>query len=681
MIFQKIKLENFRQFLDTEVAFRAASNGTHELIVASNTSGKSTLMAAVSFAFHGTTDLLKVNPDSLSNDEIFRSSGDGNEISTAVQIEFSHGNPTSEYSLRRYIKYTKEGLRETRISEELSLVNKTSGEKISPPQRWIDRNFPSGLSNFLLFPGERLKDFFKQEHLSRIEQDIKTLTGLDRIEPLLSVTRNLANQIDSNLKTIPGEIALRNLIEKQNGCQNQKILIEKQISECRTQIAQNEKELRDISQVLNSKSLESNELKKTTNLRDKFLDAQARVESALQKTSELTSELGWLALFKDSIPNVLKFTRHLQNEKQLGTSWPSANLVEIQEAGRCICGHLLNDEDGSCQKIASLIDTSQNLPNSFAYLSLLNFADGQSLSPAHAKDLWANNQKTLLQAGEDSEAAQLQLAELANSQLSGTETQRLQMQVQRQIDLQEEILPTSRDTLSKMQTSLLELEAELTEHTKALKSLEEAQTSESKLLKQRTALNNVAKSVAKDASDLRENVRVLIESDLSDVIPKAFDQPEIQVRLSRDFEIRLSKYGKAYAPSDGEVVVQGFAFITALYRAAKKVGNENGVAATDIEFPIILDAPFSNTGQTFIRRALKMLSESFPQVILLLKPNDATQVVDELGFTKFANVIQIQKQTTQTGIDDFEQFMGKPISVLRRGSNAICVVAIPLEIK
>ena len=184
MIFRKMKLHNFRQFKgDTEISFSTDKDKNVTVITGNNGAGKTTLLQAFNWCLYGQVKL--ENPDELITKEIISKLDVGDKERVEVSLEFEHLKKI--YTCRNYIDFIRNSYGNIQKLDEdrlFSISDPDTGETKRTTQNAIREIFPSDLSTYFLFDGERMQDLVDNQRVGKkdLSNAVKNLLGLDVLE-------------------------------------------------------------------------------------------------------------------------------------------------------------------------------------------------------------------------------------------------------------------------------------------------------------------------------------------------------------------------------------------------------------------------------------------------------------------------------------------------------------------
>ncbi|MDE1549617.1 AAA family ATPase [Jeotgalibaca caeni] len=197
MKIKSIKLRNFRQFMNIDIDFSTEKKKNVSVIIAENSTGKTTLMQSIKWCLYGDEETDLDNKNQLLNQYVQQTSNQEKEpLSVEVTIEeekvdytikrvrevIRKNNRTSEEILS--LEY-KDSSGETKIIK--SHVNGTSNE-LNKINRMINQILTREMSRYFLFDGERINNLGTNNAKSRkdIREAIGAINGFNILDNSLN---------------------------------------------------------------------------------------------------------------------------------------------------------------------------------------------------------------------------------------------------------------------------------------------------------------------------------------------------------------------------------------------------------------------------------------------------------------------------------------------------------------
>lgn len=630
MKFRAIKLENFRQFVETEIHFKGDQSQPFDFVIATNATAKTTLLSSVMFAFHG--ELLESlgNPELVINNDVFDSLAEDAEASVGVSITFTHGPEQYEYVLRRYTKYAKRNTLPRKVDEAINLTNLTLGVPIAAAEKWIAQNFPKGLAHFLLVPGERLEVLFDPGNLKfpgaleRVTNDIKVLTGLDKVEPLIRAVEGVQTKLDLQLRRLSDQPTLASLVDQAAGTRS---AIAKQSQDFNTKkqiLSDLKSELFALNKTLEGRAADSENLKAMKEVEVEISTANTEKRELSKVVEQFIGEYAWLILFKRFAPLVDKEVVALNASGNLGSHWPKNLLSDLITSETCVCGASLVPGADGHKMVSKQLAKETKFQRPQSYLALRDFGINGALEPTAAITRWQQLQSDLGSVNDLLENLEFRLANLRAEIASSGRDDEIERFISRKEILETSEIPAAENKLAASSAELSTLESNLEDIEEKISEVESQDGAHARLLRQRSAIAKVCGSIRRDAEDFRSNLQQFLADYLNKNLPEMLDDPRLHFEVNTDLTVEIKRnHATHFLNTGGQTNLLAFAFVTGLYLAAQKIGAEYRGSGHDTDLPFLVDAPFSDLGERYTNHAISMLEQSSSQLIILLRPNQA----------------------------------------------------------
>ena len=338
-----------------------------------------------------------------------------------------------------------------------------------------------------------------------------------------------------------------------------------------------------------------------------------------------------------------------------------AAIMEIIKRGKCICG-------------AEIIPKYENRPGNYAYNQLLE--ELKFVPPAHLgsairnyKDLISSERKNISDFYDNTEQQHKDIQKSINKINT---LEREITKIDESLFDKEDMKTYENDLrLIKEQINRFENDVDQYNQEKGVSQLKiESATKKRDSLVKITEKNNklikliaYAEAICKNIDDtynLKEKeLRDLFQHKVNEIFKKIY-HGERQVVINKDYTATLlaNLNGKEIITSESEGLkrVKNFAFIASLVDIAKDKASRSNSKADEIyreyeAYPLVMDAPFSNTDENHIKKISNVLPNIANQVIMFVMEKDwkyaKLEIENKVGMT-----YQLHKHTeTYTTID------------------------------
>lgn len=629
MLLKSLRLHNFRQYKgDQTVVFSTDPEKNVTVILGDNTFGKTTLLQAFNWCFY--EKVLLDNPNDLLNYDVANSLANGQTADVEVEIEFTHGS--RDYILTRTRQYSRVGEDVRGANPKVAMSYKTTDGQTNPIkslqiERVIQSILPEGLSNYFFFDTERVAAVSTRKDL---KESVKGLLGLTTLENGIdhlgskSKKRTVLGKLYGDLDD-DGDKRSKDALKHIQDAQERITVIAERLTQCDSQIAQLETQKEQYDQLLldhkESKDLEAQKQKLEASVKQDE-SSRTRTVEALQQDFSKNSLKFFLVPLVDQAEQLLKDAK-LDDKGIKDLTRPT--LEEILERGTCVCGLKFSEHP---EAIAHIKEEMRYCPPESIGTAVRNYRN----ELGHFR----GDQDEILQGMQDRRA---------NIFLT---TERIQ-EKDEQIDQLSEQLKGIPD-LSKYESARDDVKKQLRAEHKKRDSLVGEDTSK------RNEIDRYQKIYDATASTSDKNKKTLQYIRYAEAITEWFNSAytEKETEIREALQNRVNKiFNKMYhghrkvvidanysvslltdigdtskytGESEGLNRVKNFAFIAGLVSLAKeKVVAQSGDASFDLSsepYPLVMDAPFSNTDETHIANISKVLPEASEQVIMFVMNKD-----------------------------------------------------------
>ncbi len=355
----KLELKNFRQHRDTKLEFYYDPKKMFAIILGDNGVGKTTIINAITWCLYGKENIRykDVGGFSIINDNALRQKLHGLvEMSVTLVLADKNGD---KFRIERRLRLLNNG--SNTMAKDLKLgiplpknstpSIKTSFLTLSESGSVSSKYFelkvgeilPEELSEYFLFDGEKLEDFFK--NVEHAKKGIEKISQIDIVDAALKRLGPIRRKIRSSIKSdLPSVNQLRSDLDNS---ETEKLKIEREISGINRAISSHkemittlEKDLANIPDDPGALQRRMNEIKaqRTTKhnsliqLESKRKNFALKYMPAVQLYQPLKQTLEEITKMYDAGPFPPPFQKYFIND--------------ILKKGRCICGNNITQGPG-----------------------------------------------------------------------------------------------------------------------------------------------------------------------------------------------------------------------------------------------------------------------------------------------------------------------------------------------
>lgn len=638
MIIKSIEIKNFRQFKNTQkIEFSTSQNENITLILGDNTSGKTTLLQSFLWCFYGDANFK--SKDALLNSIVgyeMIASGEDDEVKVSIELEHHGMVYYITRSLYHYVRNNEIKSSSVSIVEMSYKQNDGQSQQIPTTKvnQKIEEILPEDLSSYFLYDTERFGNVTTK---SDVADAVKGILGLTVLENTIShigketQRGTLLGKLKASLNlkgNQDAEMALKKMQEaeeKKEELQNRKKEKSKEVEHYDTRKIQLEDVLRSLeaSAKLQTKR---DELQRSINYEKGFLESK---NNQFQKNFKSNTFM-YLAF-----PLMQKSLDELKNAQvdDKGIKDMNANSIkDIIQRGRCVCGTEVAEGNAAYNH---LLDEINYLPPESIGNLIRGFKEKtqtmMAVTDSYFSNLKSNYQDVILSKNK-----------IANFE---EEIEDIKSKIKDQ------------ESVKKYQDDLSEVENKIKQLKELLANLDRLIWEQEKIIEdnQKTYNNNIG------ASEKNKEILTYMEyaQEVLNWVEKRYKSRESSIR--EQLEEKVNKYfsqiyhGKRKVEIDdkyrvtlittsseedfitdesqGLETVKNFAFISGLVELAKeKLNDDNENHEKDSEdYPLVLDAPFSNADEKHVENISKVLPEVASQLILIVMSKDWNYAEKSMG--------------------------------------------------
>lgn len=627
MILTKLELTNFRQFKGHQVIeFSKDPERNITLILGNNTSGKTTLLQSFLWLFYGKANFK--TKEALLNSEVeAQALRDYKDVEVKVSIEFSHKE--KDYRITRSLLHSVKGnlIKPSTVSTLKMTFKHKDGLTQTVPEysisKHIEEIIPQDLSSYFFYDTERFGNVTTKNDVAKSVKSILGLTVLENfIEHLGSESKKntVIGKFYSSLNLSGGNTLngntqkMHELSEKIDNLKRQMTLIEKEINTFQQQKFEKEEMLRSLKDTIELQKIKDNLEKKLDQEYIKLENYKTSFKAAFN-----SNQINYLS--NSLMKKALKFLENADVSDK-GIKDMNANSIEdIISRGKCICGETIQLGD---KKHQHLLEEMRYLPPESLGNIIKHFKNNTMLrietSERYLPDLENNYEKILLAIQNINEITQ-KVTDI-DSQILDKDSAKTTKQQLIQIE-------NSLGNKIKERDTKLSLTGEYTKEIKLLRDENEKligiDDHNVKMLTYLEYANELLSWVrdrySSKAADLRSN--------LEERVNRYFNQiyhGNRKVQIDERYKVTLittaTNQDLVTDESQGLETVKNFAFITGLVDLAKEKINEENSERDEEEYPLVLDAPFSNADETHVKNISRVLPNVVSQLVLVVMAKD-----------------------------------------------------------
>ena len=636
MIIKQIKLTNFRQFMGEHVIeFSTDKEKNVSVILGSNTCGKTTIVGAFIWGLYGVNNLKE--PKMLLNNVLAQKLTFGSQ-DVSVEITLNHDN--KDYIILRTQRFSKtatgDSVRGNTPELKVSYIIE-SGETIpvnpSKCQNVIESILPQALSDYFFFDGERIKSINTKANVKDAVRGLMGLdvysAGIDHLNP--NSGSSVIGKFKKEIDTGKDQEATRrkNQIEEYktslDGYEKKTPQILDELQHWQTKKDEYDHIIRENEDVKAAQTKRAQLEREVADYEDEIKNSEAR----------LITDFNYNASKFFAIPLIKRGFEVLKSAKDEGEGIPNMHASSIEyilKRGKCICGCDLTKNQGAVECIQH---EQSLLPPQHIGTEVRMFRKDME-NALSTSNMYVDNVKsdyrTWLKSQQSLEYCRKELKSISDKIVGFEDVEKYERK------RQEAVQQLSRFEQAKVgnHDAIVRLKALIEASEKEIDKLIVANEKNKKI--QRYC--DYAQAIYDWFKDFYDRQEKEVKDDLLASINENFSKMyhgSREITMNNEYKITpvLTGDKSELAKSEGLETVTNFSFIMGLVELARKKAMkpaDEDLANQPITepYPIVMDAPFSNTDIKHIENITARLPEVAEQVIIFVMDKDWNYARKEL---------------------------------------------------
>lgn len=629
MIIKQIKLNNFRQFKDEHIiSFSTDKEKNVSVVLGSNTCGKTTIVGAFIWCLYGENTLKE--PKMLLNKALEEKLTSYASKDVSVEVLLQHeGRDYIIYRTQRFYRSaTGDGIRQNQPELRVSYIDEggeTNSVNTFDCQNVINSILPQALADYFFFDGERIKKINTKSNVIAAVRGLMGLdvysSGMDHLDP--KKANSVIGKMQKELDMGKDQEAIR----KKGDIERYKIQLEgyeRKKPEIEESIEHWETKKNDYAQIIKN----NEDVKKAQELKEKLEKEEKYYANAI-----VTSENRLLSDFNNNackffaLPLIKKAMSVLDSAKDEGEGIPKMHADSIEhivQRGYCICGCDLTKNQGALEHVRY----EQNLlPPQHIGTEIRDFKR-EMKTAISVSQMYADNVRqdynNWLESQSQLENKQKELKEVSEKIKGQTNVKYIEEKYQEAVNQLNRYLTSKEGN----KAGIIDLNARIAELERDIARLSATNDKNRKIM----LYCDYAEAVYNWFKDYYDTSEKEVKKELLDSINDNFKKMyhgSRKIIMDENYKITPVSTDEGYdlAKSEGLETVTNFSFILGLVELARKkatVAEEEGKETDKVTepYPIVMDAPFSNTDAEHIKNITARLPKVAEQVIVFVMDKD-----------------------------------------------------------
>lgn len=454
-----VVIENYRQYRKLKLEFPAPARGGYDLnvLVGKNGFGKTNLANALCWCLWLREPDLALHErnsgkpiyNTVAMDDVRKDRGRGLVVSVAVQIELDD-RTRSRLLVNRKVFCNSRGL----VEEPQLTVVRTSkvGSAFSgsgdEAQDEINRWYPSDLSDYLIFDGERLTTYFQSGQASKIRQSVINLSGIQKLNEAIRHHEEILRELTGRMTDL-GE-GLSEAGARRDAAIAAWKRNEEDLGRYEEEIARSNVRISELKELISGHE----NVPELLHQRDVTANLVGNVERELaavrDRKCELIRKYYPILAVMEHVPSVRAYVSRKREKNQFPPPIKREVFEEILKVGTCsVCGTALSEE-ARTYILGEIDKYNQTVVSTETYEALTNLIEPKAIAFGERLRQYQESRNAILdkEAGllESLEALQRSLQDI-NDRLSLVDDAESFQQKVEELNRRETALSRTRDML------------------------------------------------------------------------------------------------------------------------------------------------------------------------------------------------------------------------------------------
>lgn len=672
MLLKSITLKNFRQFKgEQKIEFEHQGDNKVTVVLGKNTSGKTTLIKSFKWILYGQVDF---ETKDLINIPVAEELKPGDKEKVKGEVELEHKN--TDYIIGREQDYFKKSNGEIKQENTRFLVERQndSGEyeylNKSQQEDTINEILPESLAEYFFFHGEEIKDIGENTRSGKknINEAVESILGLKALKSAIkhlsggkktSVIGKLNNRIDT---TKNKELDKAKSEKEQKEEELDDIIGE--IDDYKNTIEALEKEIKDLNSKIRKHQSTRSIKNEIDNNKLTIKENKNKKKELLNKMTNFISEKAPLYFMRPLIKDAIKVVENnKENYKESIPEMKGESIDFILEKGKCLCGTEI--KEGS-EEYQELIEYKKFLPpESIGTVIRLFIKDAEHYSKTakgfyEEYENYIRNIRTLDNEIKELESQNENLREkIKNKPDVG--------QLEEKVQKKENELERRRTALEEKAESKGKLENKIEDLNNKIKKLAKKNETNNFTLHCLEYAEHINKLFEEKYNEMEDKTKEKLQQRTNEIFNRIYHGRR-NIKLANNYEYILESpeitkvFQDKADKSEGLKTVASFSFIAGIVSLAKEKiydkGDEEQIEEHELDpYPLVMDAPFSDTDEIHIENISQVIPEVTEQTIMIIMEKDWNYAEKALN-EKVSKLYEMVKETeTITEIEERSQYV------------------------
>lgn len=632
MIFNRLELENFRQFYGHQEVEFSAGDRNVTVFHGSNGSGKTTLLNAFTWLFYEKVSFTQ--DDKLASERALAEAEPKDIIEVRVTLDFEDDDvryqASRSYDVMKHHDSDLTGFVKGRNLVVWYTDETGNRQKKANPRETLANIIPERLQDVFFFDGETIDQLTQINNEEQVQEAIESVMGITVLERAIRHLESAAKRFREEAAD-KGSSELQELTLELQGLEDKVAEDSEKLTVVTESLEGIDQELTEIDDELRVLGAATELQEQRDRITEELERAKEKQQDNLKDFRDQISDYGHIPFAMNAIAQLGEFLNDKHAAGELESAVDSTVIESLLEDGRCICDRPVEDGSPAADQLEELLAQNQTtVVGTKGRILGTYLGDISENEQAFVEQLTklVRSRKSLR---ENIQTYQEKLSDVEHSLKKIDDEQIVQMETRRESLIEERNNKLTRK--GQLQESINTNEPKIKRLQNQIKD-EQRKSTRADLAAKRQATCEYLQAAfettyERQKNEVREEINAWVNDTFQSIIAKEF-----YAKVDDDFRLQILKdvgdiSAEEVDKSTGERQVASLAFIGSLVRLAYEKSTEDDPTSNYRGgiYPIVMDSPFGSLDPEYQQKVSAMLPKMSEQILVMVTDSQWSDAV------------------------------------------------------